>query len=67
MLDNRCLKGQVAQLRQRQRHRAGLSLKLAVIATGPRALAALRALLLLCPAQPVGFRIQQRVQRLLDR
>ncbi len=49
--DNRCLKGQCAQLRYRQRHLASLALKLTVIAS--------------CPLVRLG--IQQRVQRLFTR
>ena len=46
---------------------AGLRLKRPSVVTRPRILAALAALVSACAAQPVRFRIQHRIQRLLDR
>jgi hypothetical protein len=66
-LDDRRLERLPAQLRNLQRHRAGLGLQLAIVA--PRALVApcRRPLIASRIAQPIRLGFQHRVQRLLDR
>ena len=50
-----------------KRHLAGLRVQLAVVMPGPRVEPLRRALVPLGPAQLVGLRFQQAVERLLDR
>ena len=66
-LDDRRLEGLHPQLRNLQRHLAGLGLQLALVAARPLIAPCLRALVTFCVAQPIGLGFQHRVQRLLDR
>jgi hypothetical protein len=65
-LDDRRLKGRLAQLGHLQGHLTGLRLQLATVAPGPRVLAGLRALVAPGLAHLVSLRIEQAVERLLD-
>ena len=66
-LDDRRLKGLAPKLRHLQRHLAGLGLQAALVVAGPGVATRLGALIALRIAQPVRFRVEKRVQRLLDR
>ncbi len=66
-LDDRRLESLAPKLRHLQRHLAGLRLKLTLVVAGSRIPTGLRSLVTLRVAQPVRFRIKQRVQRLFDR
>ncbi len=66
-LDDRRLERLLAQLGYPQLHLAGLGLEVALVVARPGVATRLGSLVALRIAQPVGFRIEQRVQRLLDR
>ena len=65
--DDRRLEGLAPELRHLQRHLAGLGLEAALIMPRPRVAPGIAAFVSLCVAEPVGFRIEQRVERLLNR
>ena len=66
-LDDRRLERLLPQLRHLQRHLAGLRLQLALVAPGPHVPSGLSPLVAPGVAEPIGLRLQHRVQRLLDR
>ena len=66
-LDDRRLEGLPPQLRHLQRNIAGASLQRAFVIARSRVLPAFTALIAACAAKPIRLRIQQCVQRLLNR